>query len=177
MTDKLDDKLYDRLEATRLSWNVATRAHNSHKREQAAFFRAGGSTLFPEELELLGDARGERLLHMQCNAGQDSLSLVTKTGARVLGVDMSDEAIAFARTLSNESGVDARFEPVDADRPVHAGDPEVRRERERPRTAAPHQCRAGASGPAASGSAAARPHSALHRRWARRTAPGGSGAP
>src|SRR5688500_13247777 len=102
MTDKLDE--------TRRSWNVATRAHNSHKRDQAAFFKDGGSTLFPEELELLGDVRGKRLLHMQCNAGQDSLSLVTKTGARVTGVDMSDEAMAFARTLSSESGIRARFE-------------------------------------------------------------------
>jgi SAM-dependent methyltransferase len=104
----------DKLDETRRSWNVATRAHNSHKRDQAAFFKAGGSTLFPEELELLGDVRGQRLLHMQCNAGQDSLSLVTKTGARVTGVDMSDEAIAFARTLSTESGVDARFEESEA---------------------------------------------------------------
>ncbi|HHR0412405.1 TPA: class I SAM-dependent methyltransferase, partial [Pseudomonas aeruginosa] len=31
-------------EANRLSWNAATRAHNSHKADQAAFFRNGGST-------------------------------------------------------------------------------------------------------------------------------------
>ena len=29
-------------EANRLSWNAATVAHNSHKGDQAAFFRAGG---------------------------------------------------------------------------------------------------------------------------------------
>lgn len=34
-------------EANRLSWNAATRAHNSHKADQAAFFRNGGSTLYP----------------------------------------------------------------------------------------------------------------------------------
>jgi hypothetical protein len=45
-------------EANRASWNEATRAHNAHKCDQAAFFRAGGSTLFPEELALLGDVRG-----------------------------------------------------------------------------------------------------------------------
>lgn len=119
MTDKpfderKGDNLDAKLEETRRSWNVATRAHNSHKRDQAAFFRGGGSTLFPEELELLGDVRGQRLLHMQCNAGQDSLSLVTKTGAHVTGFDMSDEAIAFARTLSKDSGVEARFEQSEA---------------------------------------------------------------
>lgn len=62
-------------EANRLSWNAATRAHNSHKADQAAFFRNGGSTLYPEELQLLGHLDGLRLLHLQCNAGQDSLSL------------------------------------------------------------------------------------------------------
>jgi SAM-dependent methyltransferase len=107
----------DKLEETRRSWNLATRAHNSHKRDQAAFLKGGGSTLFPEELELLrhgGDVRGKRVLHMQCNAGQDTLSLVAQTGAALMGVDMSDEAIAFARTLSTESGIAARFEQSEA---------------------------------------------------------------
>ncbi|MEJ5222192.1 MAG: hypothetical protein WHT63_09315 [Tepidiforma sp.] len=56
-------------ELNRRSWNEATRAHNSHKGDQAAFFRAGGSTLFPEELDLLGPLEGKRLVHLQCNAG------------------------------------------------------------------------------------------------------------
>ena len=96
----------------RLSWNHATRAHNAHKGDQAGFLRNGGSTLFPEELELLGDIRGKRLVHLQCNAGQDSLSLAAR-GAIVTGVDISDEAIAFARTLSNDSGIGATFERSD----------------------------------------------------------------
>lgn len=99
-------------EANRLSWNAATAAHNSHKGDQAAFFRDGGSTLFPEELDLLGDIAGLDLLHLQCNAGQDSLSLARR-GARVTGVDISDEAIAFAKRLSDDSGIPARFERAD----------------------------------------------------------------
>ena len=81
-------------EANRLSWNAATQAHNSHKIDQAGFLRRGGSTLFAEELALLGDVRGLRIAHLQCNAGQDSLSLAA-LGALVTGVDISDEAIAF----------------------------------------------------------------------------------
>ncbi|MDW5443273.1 class I SAM-dependent methyltransferase [Polaromonas sp. SM01] len=96
-------------EANRRSWNAATVAHNSHKGDQAAFFREGGSTLFPEELTLLGDVNGLRLLHLQCNAGQDSLSLA-RHGAQVTGVDISDEAIAFARRLSAEAALPASFE-------------------------------------------------------------------
>src|SRR5690606_22284073 len=85
---------------------------NSHKRDQAAFFRGGGGTLFPEEIALLGNIAGQRLVHLQCNAGQDSLSLAG-LGARVTGVDISDTAIAFARQLADETGVPATFERAD----------------------------------------------------------------
>ncbi len=99
-------------EANRLSWNAATAAHNSHKGDQAAFFRNGGSTLFPEEVDFLGDVGGLSLVHLQCNSGQDSLSLA-RLGAEVTGVDISDEAIDFASRLSTESGVAATFERAD----------------------------------------------------------------
>jgi SAM-dependent methyltransferase len=95
-------------EDNRRSWNSATRAHNSHKGDQAGFLRSGGSTLFPEEVELLGDLTGRRLVHLQCNAGQDSLGLAA-LGADVTGVDISDEAVAFATRLSAESGIPATF--------------------------------------------------------------------
>ncbi len=99
-------------EQNRRSWNEATRAHNSHKGDQARFFRDGGSTLFPEEVELLGDLSGKALVHLQCNAGQDSLSLA-RLGALVTGVDISDEAIEFARLLSRDSGIAAEFVRAD----------------------------------------------------------------
>lgn len=99
-------------EQNRRSWNAVTPAHNSHKLDQAGFFRQGGSTLFPEELGLLGPVRGKRVLHLQCNCGQDSLSLVG-LGAEVVGVDISDAAIATAAALSAESGLRARFERAD----------------------------------------------------------------
>jgi SAM-dependent methyltransferase len=99
-------------EQNRRSWNAATRAHNSHKRDQAAFLRNGGSTLFPEELELAGALSGRSLLHLCCNAGQDTLSLA-RLGARTTGVDISDEAIAFAEKLSIDSGIAGEFERAD----------------------------------------------------------------
>ena len=97
------------LDQTRKSWNRATANHNVHKGDQAAFLRGGGETLFAEEVELLGDLTGKRVVHVQCNSGQDSLC-IARLGAEVLGVDFSDEAIGFARRLSQESGIPARFE-------------------------------------------------------------------
>lgn len=109
-------------EDNRRSWNAATEAHNTHKHDQAAFLRGGGSTLFPTELELLGDIAGRSLLHLQCNAGQDSLSLAAR-GALVTGVDISDTAIAFAQQLAADSGIPATFERADVYDWLHnAGD-------------------------------------------------------
>jgi SAM-dependent methyltransferase len=99
-------------EDNRLSWNEATVAHNSHKGDQAAFFRNGGTTLYPEELELLGDLQGRSLVHLQCNSGQDTLSLA-RLGANVTGVDISDTAIDFARQLSHDTGIPATFHRMD----------------------------------------------------------------
>lgn len=96
----------------RISWNKATIAHNSHKKDQATFFRAGGSTLFPEEIELLQEINGKTLVHLQCNAGQDTLSLA-RLGATVRGVDISDTAIDFARQLSSGSAIPAEFTRAD----------------------------------------------------------------
>lgn len=109
-----DDALQRELHTqNRASWNAATVAHNSHKGDQASFFREGGSTLHPEEIELLGDIQGQTLVHLLCNSGQDTLSIVAQLGASVHGVDISDEAIAFARQLSLDSGIPATFERAD----------------------------------------------------------------
>ncbi|MBA2320664.1 MAG: class I SAM-dependent methyltransferase [Deltaproteobacteria bacterium] len=98
----------DSHEVNRRSWNAVTPAHNRHKGDQAAFLRDGGTTLFPEEVGLLGDISGRRVAHLQCNCGQDSLS-VAALGAEVTGVDISDDAVAFARNLSAASGIPGTF--------------------------------------------------------------------
>lgn len=114
----------------RRTWDAATTAHNSHKRDQAGFLRAGGTTLFDEEVHLLLGtgaegpvlegihARGERplagrrLLHAPCNAGQDTLSLAL-LGADVTGVDISPVAIDSAAALAREAAIPARFACAD----------------------------------------------------------------
>ncbi len=96
-------------EANRRSWNAATVKHNSHKGDQAKFLREGNSTLYPEDIELLGDVKDKTLLHLQCNSGQDTLSIVKHLGAEATGVDISDEAINFATTLAKDSEIPATF--------------------------------------------------------------------
>jgi 2-polyprenyl-3-methyl-5-hydroxy-6-metoxy-1,4-benzoquinol methylase len=100
--------LRDLREQNRLSWNAVVGAHDSHRGDLAEFLREGGSTLFPEERALLGDINGKTLVHLQCNSGGDSLSLAL-LGTTVTGVDISDEAISSARSLSSETGIPASF--------------------------------------------------------------------
>ena len=101
-------RMTDAIDTTRRSWNHATRNHNAHKGDQATFLKEGGDTLFAEELALLGDIHGKQLVHLQCNAGQDTLCLARR-GAEVTGVDLSDEAVRFATQLSKDSAIGARF--------------------------------------------------------------------
>ena len=56
----------------------------------------------------MGDNTGRSLVRLLGNAGQDSLCLA-RLGARVTGVAISDEAIAFARLLAVVSGIAATF--------------------------------------------------------------------
>ena len=64
--------------------------------------------LKPIELREVGDVRGKSLLHMQCHFGLDTMSWA-RLGAKVTGVDFSDEAIALARSISDELKIPARF--------------------------------------------------------------------
>lgn len=92
-------------------WNRWTRLHATCESDYADLldrFRAGETTLKDIELDELGDVAGGSLLHLQCHFGLDTLSWA-KRGATATGVDFSEEAIALARSLSIELGIDAEF--------------------------------------------------------------------
>lgn len=99
-------------EQNRRSWNEATRAHGEHRPNQASFFREGGTTLYDEELQMLGDVESCDVAHLMCNAGHDSVSLA-RLGASVTGVDISDVALDEARELAAETGCDVDFVRAD----------------------------------------------------------------
>lgn len=96
-------------EDNRQSWNAATRQHHSHKPDLINRYKEGWNNLYPEDMELLGNLTGKSVVHLQCNDGQDTLSIARHVGGTVTGVDISDEAINFARRMSDETGIHATF--------------------------------------------------------------------
>ncbi|TGE18357.1 class I SAM-dependent methyltransferase [Hymenobacter elongatus] len=96
------------LALNRALWNARTGPHLASDFYAVEAFKAGQSSLNSIELGLLGEVAGQRLLHLQCHFGQDTLSLA-RLGAQVTGVDLSDAAIAAARQLSTALGIPAEF--------------------------------------------------------------------
>lgn len=89
-------------------WNELTPIHASSKFYRLKEFKAGENKLRSIEREEVGNVTGKTLLHLQCHFGMDTLSWA-RLGARVTGVDYSDEAIKLARSLSEELAIEAEF--------------------------------------------------------------------
>lgn len=82
----------------RESWDQRTPIHLGSPlyRGLIQTLRSGGSTLHAPTDTEIGDVRGQRVLHLQCHLGQDTLSLA-QLGAKVTGLDFSPVAIEAAR--------------------------------------------------------------------------------
>ena len=111
------------LETNRAWWNERVPAHAESPFYDVEAFKAGRLTLSDLEREELGDVAGRSLLHLQCHFGLETLSWA-RLGAKVTGVDFSEEGIALARSLSEELGIEASFvcSEIDRLRDVLSGD-------------------------------------------------------
>lgn len=96
------------LEANRKLWDELTPIHARSEFYDLRGFKSGKCALSSIELEEVGDVSGKSLLHLQCHFGMGTLSWA-RLGARAVGVDFSNEAINLARSLSDETGIGARF--------------------------------------------------------------------
>jgi 2-polyprenyl-3-methyl-5-hydroxy-6-metoxy-1,4-benzoquinol methylase len=96
------------LDINRQGWNERTRQHVKSAFYDVPGFVAGNCSLNEIELSELGDVNGKSLLHLQCHFGMDSLSWARR-GATVTGIDLADEAIAYARQLSARINLPVEF--------------------------------------------------------------------
>jgi hypothetical protein len=98
----------DHFEVNRETWNEKVKVHSKSDMYDLEAFKNGKSSLMSYELNALGDVKGKSLLHLQCHFGQDTLSW-SRAGAKCVGVDLSDEGIALAKSLNHELELDAKF--------------------------------------------------------------------
>ena len=95
-------------ETNKILWNSRTDIHVESDFYEMEAFHNGKNSLKEIEMEFLSDIAGKSVLHLQCHFGQDSLSLA-RMGAKVTGLDISENAIKKAQELNIKMGLDAKF--------------------------------------------------------------------
>ena len=100
----------DYLKLNLANWNDRAAIH--YKDEAGGYrvkeFLAGADNLHGIEDSEIGDVKGKRIAHLQCHFGIDTLCLARR-GASCVGLDFSPVAIAAARDLQKQTGLDASF--------------------------------------------------------------------
>lgn len=106
--------IVDWTDANRSNWDDRTVAHLAAdgRYYDVKGVKAGRSSLLPIELQLAGEVKGCRLLHLMCHFGLDSICWA-HGGAKVTAVDFSSASITAARALATDAGVDVAFHLAD----------------------------------------------------------------
>jgi SAM-dependent methyltransferase len=89
------------VDANKAAWGLLSKDHYEHYKKALQEKKSILSSIIEEEL---GDISGKTIIHLQCNAGADTISLARK-GAIVTGVDLVPENIFYAKKMSQELGV------------------------------------------------------------------------
>jgi SAM-dependent methyltransferase len=104
-----DDKLARYFATNYARWDESVAIHAASRGYDMDGFLRGEKTLYPIEMDEVGDVVGKTLLHLQCHFGMDTLNWA-RLGASVTGLDFSEAAIRQARALAAQIGVrDATF--------------------------------------------------------------------
>ncbi|MBA4154395.1 bifunctional 2-polyprenyl-6-hydroxyphenol methylase/3-demethylubiquinol 3-O-methyltransferase UbiG [Flavobacterium sp.] len=113
------ENIPDYININKETWNKKTAVHVASDFYNNEAFLNGKSSLNSFEIDLLGDVSHKKILHLQCHFGQDTLSLA-RLGAKVTGIDFSDQAIEKAKEYSKQLDLDASFICCDVyDTPNH----------------------------------------------------------
>lgn len=90
------------IEANKNAWSKISEDHYQHFKET---FAEGIGELNSHIKEELGDISGNKIIHLQCNTGADTI-ILSKTAKSVTGVDLVPENIYFAKKLAAELGIE-----------------------------------------------------------------------
>lgn len=92
----------------REAWNRVSARYQARQQIATTDIHYGPWAPGERQLQLLGEVQGQRVLELGCGGGQCCLALA-KRGALAVGIDLSDEQIAFARTLAAQEKVQVTF--------------------------------------------------------------------
>lgn len=107
----------DYIEINRELWNAKAEVHFDTPYYNVKEFLSNKKFLSLSyiELDLIGDVKDKRILHLQCHFGLDTISLARLGAKQVTGVDLSNVAIDKARELAEETGLSERVKFVCCD--------------------------------------------------------------
>jgi SAM-dependent methyltransferase len=88
------------IEANKTAWGSLSKDHYEYCKKALLGKKFSFSKIVEKEL---GDIAGKTIIHLQCNAGADTILLAQK-GAIVSGVDFAPENIFHAKKMSRELG-------------------------------------------------------------------------
>ncbi len=98
----------DYININKQTWNNKTDVHINSEFYDNESFLNGKSTLNSIELELLGDLKDKKILHLQCHFGQDTMTF-SRMGAIATGIDFSDKAIEKAKEFAGKLNLNTKF--------------------------------------------------------------------
>lgn len=107
MTSDFDDRTRQLMATIAANWDertpihVASRFYDVGAKDPATWF-AG------YEWEDLGELSGRDVLHLQCHLGTETAAFARR-GARTVGLDLSGSAIAAARRIATDAGLDIEY--------------------------------------------------------------------
>ncbi len=90
------------------SWDAISAMYQAQHRLKTDAAHYGPRMPTENDLRLLGDVRGKRILEVGCGGGQCSIAFA-KQGAAATGIDQSSAQIAYARALAEREGVRVDF--------------------------------------------------------------------
>ncbi|MFX0121555.1 MAG: class I SAM-dependent methyltransferase [Promethearchaeota archaeon] len=92
----------------RESWNAISKSYQDEKRISLEDVHYGPVAPGERDLNLLGNVKGKKILELGCGGGQNSIVL-TKWGAEVIGLDISEIQLEYAKKLAKKEGVKTKF--------------------------------------------------------------------
>lgn len=98
----------DCIHENQMAWNQKVQYDSVSDYYNINKFKKGGLSLYKPELDLIGNVRDKRLLHLQSYLGLDTLSF-GRLGAEATGIDFCENAVAYAQNLSKELNLDTDF--------------------------------------------------------------------